>query len=219
MDAVIKIGGHLARGEHLQVLCEEVATLGQGQDLLIVPGGGEFADVVRQYDARLGLGDTAVHWMAILAMDQYGYLLVDLISGSVAVRTIEDAQSVAEEGRVPVLLPFDLVHGVDALPHTWTVTSDSIAAWVGGLSSAPALMLMKDSKGLDNLPAARGNSSLVGMTVEQLSAWDGVDGYLATVLGDVQLDLWILNGERPGRLSEVLETGRTTGIRLLRSDS
>lgn len=219
MDAVIKVGGRLGRGKHLRSLCNDVATLGLRHRLLVVPGGGAFADAVRRCDARFGLSDTAAHWMAILAMDEYGYLLSDLIPGSTVVRSLEDAQGAAEAGSVAVLLPFDLVRRMDVLPHSWTVTADSIAAWVAGLAGARRLVLLKDRKGLsspvdqaDGLPPSEA-------TVDQLAGWEGVDGYLAQLLRGAEFDLWILNGERPKRLAELLETGRTEGIRVLQSDA
>ena len=46
--------------------------------MVIVPGGGPFADTVRQLDARWGLTDHAAHRMAVRAMEQYGDLLTAL---------------------------------------------------------------------------------------------------------------------------------------------
>lgn len=255
IDAVLKIGGRLGRGKHLRALCEEVAALGRRRRLLIVPGGGVFADAVRRCDERVGLSDTAAHWMAILAMDQYGYLLVDSIPGSTAVRSLEEARAAANEGGVPVLLPYDLVKRVDALPHSWSVTADSIAAWVAGLAGAGTLVLLKDRRGLGSPvnrsndprgdgrgglgvggdgPGARGVSGdgpdargtrvsgddLAGtpLTLDLLAGWEGVDGYLAHLVDGAGFDLWIVDGERPGRITELLTTGRTVGIHLPRSD-
>lgn len=219
MDAVVKVGGRLERGKHLRSLCANVATLGLRHRLLVVPGGGAFADTVRRCDARFGLSDTAAHWMAILAMDEYGYLLSDLIPGSTVVRSLEEARRPAEAGSVAVLLPFDLVRRMDVLPHRWTVTADSIAAWVAGLAGARRLVLLKDGKGLSNPVGQGGGSELSEATVDQLAGWEGVDGYLPQLLRGAEFDLWILNGERPERLGELLETGRTEGIRVLQSDA
>lgn len=219
MDAVVKIGGRLGRGKHLRAVCERVAALGQLHRLLIVPGGGIFADTVRRCDARVGLSDTAAHWMAILAMDQYGYLLADLIPGSAAVRSLEEAEGATAEGRVPVLLPFDLVNQADALPHSWAVTADSIAAWVAGLVEARILVLLKDGKGFSSPIDGGGASSPRPVTLDQLAGWEGVDGYCSQLLGGAGFDLWIINGERPECLAELLETGRTEGIHMLRSDA
>jgi hypothetical protein len=55
------------------------------------------------------------------------------------------------------------------------------------------------------------------MTVAELAAASGVDGHLAELLGDAAFDLWIIDGGYPQRLTELLETGRTEGVRLARS--
>jgi aspartokinase-like uncharacterized kinase len=54
------------------------------------------------------------------------------------------------------------------------------------------------------------------MTLAELAASPGVDAYLAELLGDPAFDLWIVDGERPERLAELLETGQTEGVRLAR---
>jgi 5-(aminomethyl)-3-furanmethanol phosphate kinase len=219
IDAVVKIGGSLGRGRHLRALCERLAALGCRHRLLIVPGGGAFADVVRQYDSRFELSATTGHWMAILAMDQYGHMLADLIPGSVLVGSLAAARAPVDAGSVAVLLPFGLVRGADALPHGWTVTSDSIAAWVAGLAEAPTLVLLKDRLGFTS-PLEGADASCPGsVTLDQMAAWQGVDGYSADLLREARFDLWVLNGEQPDRLAELLETGSTSGIRLPRSRS
>ena len=44
---------------------------------------------------------------------------------------------------MPVLAPYRWLRDGDALPHTWEVTSDSIAAWVAGELGARRLVLVK----------------------------------------------------------------------------
>jgi hypothetical protein len=45
--------------------------------------------------------------------------------------------------RIPVLAPSRWLRAADPLPHTWDVTSDSIAAWVAGAVGASELLLIK----------------------------------------------------------------------------
>jgi aspartokinase-like uncharacterized kinase len=217
IEDVVKIGGRLGRGNNLRSLCEETARLARRHRLLVVPGGGVFADTVRRCDARVGLSDTAAHWMAILAMDQYGLLLTDLIPGSSAVRSLDDARACAAKGRTPVLLPFELTWTKDALPHAWDVTADSIAAWVAGLVDAGRLILVKDAKGMEAPMPGPAAVSPGPVSLDQLAEWEGVDRFLAHILEGSNLDLWIIDGERPERLREVFQTGRTDGILLPRS--
>jgi 5-(aminomethyl)-3-furanmethanol phosphate kinase len=213
--AVVKVGGSLSRGEHLPALGQRLGDLGKRHPLLVVPGGGPFADAVRVQDQRFGLGNAAAHWMAILGMEQYGWLLADLIPGGEPVRTLAAARAVAQAGRVPILLPWTLLYAADPLPHSWDVTSDSIAAWIAGRVRVPLLVLLKDVDGLLESPSAASRPRLrEGIAVEELGRFGIVDGCLPGLVCRYELDLWLVNGQRPERLVELLSTGTTTGTRV-----
>jgi aspartokinase-like uncharacterized kinase len=186
--------------------------------LLIVPGGGDFADTVRNHYHRYRLHETTAHEMALLAMDQYGLLLGDLVPNGDVVRDILLARRTTTNGRVPILLPAALLIQADPLPHSWQVTSDSIAAWIAGLAGAAQLVLLKDVDGL--LPDwSRSETAevLPAMSVsELLNHRGGVDEYLAVLLASLNLETWIINGRLPERLAELLETGQTLGTRISR---
>ena len=215
IDAVVKVGGSLGRGACLPELGARLARL--GRRLLVVPGGGAFADVVREYDARFGLRPSSAHWMAVLAMDQYGHLLADLVPGCALVRTLGEAHARLASGGVAVLLPSEVLRRADTLPHSWAVTSDSIAAWLAGLADARLLVLLKDRHGMASLSAAAGPSGRSkSLTVAELAAAPGVDDHLGGLLGDAPFDVWILDGERPELLAELMERGTTEGVRLAR---
>jgi aspartokinase-like uncharacterized kinase len=91
---------------------------GSGRPLLVVPGGGPFARMVRS----MYLPDEPAHWMAILAMDQFGWYLA---SGGLPV-----THELSSPRGIEILLPYRVMRDRDPLPHTWDVTSDTIAAWV-----------------------------------------------------------------------------------------
>ena len=50
-----------------------------------------------------------------------------------------DAAAALEDGRIPVLAPYQWLREADPLPHSWDVTSDSISAWVAGQIGAARL--------------------------------------------------------------------------------
>jgi aspartokinase-like uncharacterized kinase len=220
-DAVLKIGGSLERTAGLSRLCREIGRLGADYSLLVVPGGGRFADSVRKAYRKYGLGETAAHRMALLAMDQYGYLLNSLVEDSVLEAGLDAACRAARSGRAAILLPSSPVLRDDDLPHSWDVTSDSIAAWVAGRTGCARLILLKDVDGL--MPCgiysggkfSGGKSSaawIESMTVSQLADHSGcVDAFLSRILSLNRMETWVINGLKPERVAELLYSGATTG--------
>jgi aspartokinase-like uncharacterized kinase len=217
-EAVLKVGGSLSRNQNLAALCHEIGRLGQRHRLLVVPGGGGFADTVREHYRRYQLTETTAHAMALLAMDQYGWLLGDLIPDGEVVRDILSARKTTANGRVPILLPAALLIQADPLPHSWQVTSDSIAAWIAGLAGASRLILLKDVDGLlSNRPRSTMVDVLPALSVKELMKQrGGVDEYLAVLLSSLDLETWVINGQLTERLVELLDIGQTLGTRISR---
>lgn len=146
VDCVVKLGGGaLSHVEHWRGALDAIARAARSRRLVVVPGGGPFADTVRAVDARLGLEDRTAHWMAVLAMDQYAHLIVERLAGAVLVEDTGGVALALDRGSVPVLAPSRWLRAVDPLPHSWEVTSDSIAAWIAGALGAPRLVLVKPS--------------------------------------------------------------------------
>jgi aspartokinase-like uncharacterized kinase len=211
---VVKVGGGLAReagDEALRTLCRAIGDAGARHPLLVVPGGAAFADTVREHDSRFGLQAATSHRMAIIAMDQFGWLLSDLIPGGVPCTDM----AAAARGRIPVLLPAALLAS-DPLPASWQVTSDSIAAWVAGAANAGRLVLVKPVEGLyrdwppDGKPIAR-------LSVDELAELRaagraaGVDPHLPEALRAAGVETWVIDGCQPARLVTLLEHGSTDG--------
>jgi aspartokinase-like uncharacterized kinase len=141
---VVKFGGGvLAHLDHFDAALASIGTAARDRRLLVVPGGGPFADAVREVDRRLRLPDDAAHWMAVLAMDQYAHLIAARMVGAVLVAEPHEMAAALSAGQVPVLAPSRWLREADPLPHAWTVTSDSIAAWVAGRVGARHLVLIK----------------------------------------------------------------------------
>ncbi len=114
---------------------------------MVVPGGGAFADQVRTLQPALGLTESASHWMALRAMDQVAEVIVDLVRES---RLVVDQGAITDalrDGVIPVLAPSAWMRAADMLPHSWDVTSDSVAAFVAGALDARELVLVKRREG------------------------------------------------------------------------
>ena len=143
VDCVIKVGGGvLALADTFDAVMAEIS-LASREAALLVPGGGPFADTVRDIDRQVGLSDDAAHWMAILAMNQYAHLIASRLPNGEVVCGPDEIESALQRRRTPVLAPYQWLRDVDPLPHSWDVTSDSIAAWVAGQVGAERLVLVK----------------------------------------------------------------------------
>ncbi len=178
--SVIKVGGGLARlPGALERVCSALQGLAQLHPMLLVPGGGPFADAVRAFEGRISLSPAASHWMAILAMDQYAYVLADRISGAVIVEEPGEIREALSAGKIPIIAPARWMRSADALPHSWEVTSDSIAAFVAGALGAGRLALIKpavsdhsvDCYFRTALPAGMPHLIVSWERLEQLSDW------------------------------------------------
>ncbi len=144
MKVVIKVGGSLIK-EAPELVDRLVKEFGSGglktpeevcsseglpYSILIVPGGGVFTDAVRETDKSFSLSENAAHWMAILGMEQYACYLQDKS------RAVEIDSIASPPQGVSILFPYRLLRNEDPLPHSWDVTSDTIAAWVAKQTGA-----------------------------------------------------------------------------------
>jgi aspartokinase-like uncharacterized kinase len=210
MDAVIKIGGSLAEDPAaLRALCNKLGKIAKKCRIVVVPGGGKFADVVREFDRRYALSADISHRMAILGMDQFGLLLSQIIPNSCAVYLLNDAKQLSEIKVVPIFLPSRLMFQDDPLEHSWDVTSDSIAAYVASRLNADKVILVTDVDGIfTSDPKKHSDAELLKRTsateLLKLIQRTSVDQFLPKLLLKTQMDCYIVNGRYPERIEAIL---------------
>jgi aspartokinase-like uncharacterized kinase len=140
---VVKVGGGLSGiAGALDAVAAALASAGRRRRLVVVPGGGPFADSVRRFADGTPLSDDATHWMAMLGMDQYAHVLAERIPAPLVEEPGAIAAAVGQAG-VAVLAPYRWMRAADVLPHSWDATSDSVAAFVAGALDAERLVLIK----------------------------------------------------------------------------
>ncbi|HSB54104.1 MAG TPA: hypothetical protein VLD58_07095 [Gemmatimonadales bacterium] len=146
--ALVKIGGGIAAMPGvLERVAAAVAQAARQRPLVVIPGGGPFADQVRAFDREHRISADAAHWMAILAMDQYGFALADLIPSGRVVDDWNGIQTALAAGEIPVLAPSRWLRAADELPHSWDVTSDALSAYLATLLGVEQLVLIKPVAG------------------------------------------------------------------------
>jgi len=221
MEAVVKVGGSLAENPAvLRALCLELTRLAKKHGILIVPGGGRFADEVRECDRAFGLSSTIAHQMAILGMDQFGLLLSEIMPNSHTTYSLKEAKKLSEDERLPILLPSRLMLKEDPLWHSWDVTSDSIAAYVALKARAKKLILATDVDGIfSNNPKEDLNAELIGkMSISELLRWNkktSVDKFLPKILSETHLSCYVVNGKYPKRIEDILENHETVCTKIM----
>lgn len=137
---VIKLGGSLYHSNYLAAWMSNLAAV-QLTKIVLVPGGGPFADQVRTAEHTYPLQDTHSHAMALMAMQQFAWLLAslnDIFQPVSAIDAIHNCQ-----GRHIIWLPYDTVMQQCDYPQNWQTTSDSLACWLAQKLDAEKLVLIK----------------------------------------------------------------------------
>lgn len=138
---VVKLGGSLAGSPLLTAWLDAIAC--GGGKLVLVPGGGPFADQVRQSQRRWSFDDATAHHLALLAMEQYGLMLAGLQPRLRPAASRAAIRRVLAGGEVPIWLPTRMALGRPEIPESWDMTSDSLAAWLAAQLRADGLLLVK----------------------------------------------------------------------------
>ena len=152
---VLKIGGSLAKSSRLMGWQAAIAAC--PHRLVVVPGGGPFADQVRTLQSHWRFDESLAHHLAITAMEQYGRMLAGISTNLVPADSRTAIRRALAEGKVPVWMPCRMVIGRPEVPESWEVTSDSLAAWLTNQLNARRLVLVKsrrpkrDTASLDEL--------------------------------------------------------------------
>lgn len=173
---VVKVGGGLlAQPGALAVACEALlAAQARGRRIVVVAGGGPFANAVREADHAHQLGHDAAHWMATLAMDQYAHWLARRLPGSLLVTSTYETGAALDSGHLAIFAVATWLRDADTLPHSWALTSDSIAAFTAGALDAARLVLVKPVSGLASqlVDDAFASVAPVGLRVDAVSVSD-----------------------------------------------
>lgn len=196
---VVKLGGSLLSGGYLRSWIDVLAR--SSRALVVVPGGGPFADQVRAAQRRWDLDDHTAHHMAVLAMEQTAHLLCGLDSrlGRLVDTTARAFGECA--GGAQVWFPATSMLADDATPRSWDVTSDSLAAILALRLRAGGLVLVKSSP-LGGL----------GGDVLELQSAGLVDGAFHRFGAGCGCPVWLLGRECSADLPRLLEGGPASAL-------
>jgi aspartokinase-like uncharacterized kinase len=183
---VLKLGGSLVESGRIGPILE---LLGRAtRPMVIVPGGGPFADAVRQAQSTLGLSDATAHRLAILAMHQMAEVLIAGQPKLIPADTLPAMRKAWVARRIPVWLPYKMQERDTQIPADWSVTSDGLAARLAERLGHTAVALVKSR----DVPDAA--------TAADLARQGIVDQVFADVVGRADLEWRVLG---PGDMAEL----------------
>ncbi|MBP0580578.1 uridylate kinase [Labrys sp. LIt4] len=139
---VVKIGGSLCGSARLERLLAQLACE-TGASLVLVAGGGPFADAVRQVQAAMPFDDGLAHRLALDAMTHLAEILATRHPRLTTAGDREAVKAALRQGRLPIWHPAELRAGHPDITESWAVTSDSLAAWLAAELGADRLILVK----------------------------------------------------------------------------
>jgi len=143
IDTVVKVGGSLYDLPDLGARLGKWLAGLESSSVILIPGGGPTADLVRTWDREQRLGEEAAHWLALRALTFNAHFLASILPDSRVIQSLEEAGP----GWFSILdmhaWAKEVERGPDRFPHTWEVTSDSLAVQAAIRGKSSHLILLK----------------------------------------------------------------------------
>jgi len=188
---IVKLGGSLQDFVDLPALIQTLTN--SRHALIIVPGGGTFADTVRRSQKRWRFSDEIAHHMALLAMDQNALLLSALDSRLKPFVNLQRMEKLLAVRKVPVWQPSQMVLAATGIQQDWTMTSDSLSAWLAKKLSVKGLLLVKSC-----------HVSSAQVTATKLSREGIVDQAFPTMVAESNYQIRVIQRENYSQLNHLL---------------
>ncbi|MDD5578811.1 MAG: uridylate kinase [Methylobacter sp.] len=180
---VIKLGGSLSESDALLECLNRVEQKYQGRAVVIVPGGGAFAEQVRMAQQHWQFDDKTAHHMAILAMQQMALLFKGLKPDFSIAGSLSDIREQLSHQRVVIWSPDSVQLDHAGIQATWNITSDSLSAWLAKALSADELILVKSA----NVDA--------NLSFSQLAEQNIIDSAFCDFAAQADFNIAIINAE------------------------
>ena len=199
---VVKIGGSLFPDYAI-----DLADKLKNTSSVIILGGGEFANLIRKYDAEQEFSDEANHWTAIDCMDIIAKLVNDKVESTKLAYSIDEINQISDEGFTPIFLVSEFLKVEDPFECSWDVTSDSIAAYVAHLLNAN-LLIVTDVNGIyTQEPKEPGSTFISKIDATTLLTFQesSIDVMLPSLLLKFGTNCYVVNGKYPERVLSLID--------------
>ncbi len=186
---VIKVGGSLAETGRLASI---LAIIGSARvPVVVVPGGGPFADAVRNLQTELQFDDAVAHRLAMLAMEQMAEFIVSQHVGMRVARSLDDISDAVMDGLIPVWAPLLMIGDDESITASWSATSDSLSARLAEILAARLVLLKSVNVTHD-------------ATADELARSGAVDALFPEIAARTNLSWTVFGPEDDAALSSLL---------------
>jgi len=138
---IIKIGGSWLKNPNLSYLLLGIKNI-CNKDIVIVPGGGSFADSVRDVYDKTKMSENLANKLALKSTELFAEYLKELDND---LCLIDNPKSFTKE-KICVWLPSKKLSQNNSFKNNWDSTSDSVAAWLANKIMAEGIIFIKSLK-------------------------------------------------------------------------
>lgn len=136
---VLKLGGSWLKNHNLKNLLQNLI-LSNNSDVVLVVGGGIFADAVRLSQTFLKFDDKFANYLAIKATENYAESINSLFP---EIKLIKNLNELRKKEGLKIWLPGKTLKNEKTFIKNWSSTSDSIACWLSKKISAKGVIFVK----------------------------------------------------------------------------
>ena len=199
---VVKIGGSLFPDHAI-----ELAKKLKNTNSMIILGGGEFANLIREYDSSQNFSAEVTHFTAIDCMDIIAKLVNDKVDSAKLAYSLEEAQKIAGENLTPIFVVSDFLNKEDPFECSWDVTSDSIAAYVSHSLNANLLIVTNVNGIYTREPSEEGSKFIDKIDAKKLLTFEesSIDLMLPSLLIEFGTNCYVVNGMYPERVLSLID--------------
>lgn len=206
IDYVIKLGGSLINDiNKAEILAETIATFTEKYNMIIFPGGGPIDNYIEEVDKQFRLNKEIHHQACARAQDQTGLIFANFNPKAYeTTNNFAGIREILKKGKIPVLLPSDLIFMLDPFEKSWYISSDSMGAYFSLLLESKSFLILTDVDGIYNKdPKTHPDAKLLReINVNELSniSETSVDNTLSEFLKNAKMNCDILNGNNKDNL-------------------
>ena len=174
---------------------------------VIILGGGEFANLIRKYDAEQEFSQEVNHWTAIDCMDIMAKLVDDKVESAKLAFTVDEIEEISDEGFTPIFIVSQFLKTEDPFECSWDVTSDSIAAYVAHLLNAKLLIVTNVNGIYTQEPKEPGSTFISKIDATTLLTFQesSIDVMLPSLLLEFGANCYVVNGKFPERVLSLID--------------